>query len=116
MSAESESRISFHVSEERTGCPISKVRVRCFHAIEGSQTRGMLCVDATDANGRCSKHPGRLAPGRYRFQLELPDYFRIANECAVVKFIDLFFELMDAELPMHIDVKISDTGYTVDLA
>jgi len=62
--------LSTHVLDTTHGCPATGVALRLI-----TEDGTLLHVDTTNADGRCPALPS-VAPGRYRLEFAVADYFR----------------------------------------
>lgn len=101
--------LSTHILDTSHGRPAAGVSLRLFDA-DGR----MLFADVTNADGRCPGLP-TIAPGRYRIEFALADYFReagvVLSDPPFLDIVAIDFGVADAG-HYHVPLLASPYGYS----
>lgn len=106
-------RISTHVLDLGLGQPVAGVVVRLEK--QGSAQNWQLIGSAqTDRDGRCPQllNDGKLTPGTYRLHFETGAYFAARKTETLYPFVEITFQVRDAESHFHIPLLLNANGYT----
>jgi 5-hydroxyisourate hydrolase len=105
------STISTHVLDTANGCPAAGVRLQLI-GDDGSP----LFAGQTNADGRCPEMPRSLAPGRYRLEFAVADYFRARGttlpEPPFLDRVSIDFGVADADGHYHVPLLTSPFAYS----
>ena len=105
--------ISTHILDTSRGRPAIGVEVTLSQWI-GNRWRS-LSKAVTDENGRISDlHQGTMRgeQGLYRLQFATDKYFSALNTEALYPWVDVVFQIKDADEKYHIPLLLSGHGYT----
>lgn len=105
--------ISTHILDTACGRPATDVPVSLAREEDGAWRE--LYADRTDADGRCRQLlPGdaSLEAGRYRIRFETAVYYERERTAGLYPYVDIVFEVRDAERHYHIPLLLTANGYT----
>ena len=105
--------ISTHVLDTSLGRPAIGVAVTLSRLTLGDWLT--LYITATDADGRVKSllpAPHALEPGLYRIHFDTADHFRPHRLECLYPYVEITFEVRDADQHYHIPLLITANGYT----
>lgn len=106
-------RISTHVLDLGLGKPAAGVTVR-LEKQQSSTEWPRICSSQTDQDGRCPQllNEGILAAGTYRLHFDTGAYFAARNIETLYPFVEITFQVRDADSHLHIPLLLNANGYT----
>lgn len=106
------SPITTHILDVSLGRPAQQVTVE----LEAKQKGGWasLSKKASDADGRIKDFlaPGALKAGTYRLRFSTGDYFKRREVPSFYPFVEVVFDVADAEQHHHVPLLLSPYGYS----
>jgi 5-hydroxyisourate hydrolase len=105
--------ISTHILDTACGRPAREVPVSLARQ-DGLDWR-VLHSDKTDADGRCRQLlpvDVRLEAGVYRVHFETAAYYGAERVTGLYPYVEIVFEVRDAEQHYHIPLLLTANGYT----
>jgi 5-hydroxyisourate hydrolase len=111
--AQSMNRISTHVLDVGLGKPASEVPVR-LEKQDSAQNWQLVRSTQTDQDGRCPQLLGEtpLSAGTYRLHFDTGAYFAARKIETLYPFVEITFQVRDAESHFHIPLLLNANGYT----
>ena len=104
------SHVTTHVLDTGAGRPAAGIAVVLFHHDGG--TWQQLATSTTDADGRAKDlGPEQLAPGRYRLNFAIGEYYAALDTATFFPEVDLVFEVTGAE-HYHVPLLLSPFAYS----
>ena len=111
-------RLTTHVLDTATGQPAAHLNVTLFAISDGNKCR-KLVASTTNQDGRCDAPllEGKLfAPGRYRLDFEVADYFRTRGldlpDPPFLDVVQIHFGVSEEDANYHVPLLISPYGYS----
>src|SRR4051812_30918316 len=104
--------ISTHILDTANGKPAADVPVSLSHE-EQSGWKQMYAAK-TDADGRCKQmlpHGARLERGVYRIRFETAAHYAAMKVTGLYPYVEIVFEVRDAEQHFHIPLLLTANGY-----
>jgi 5-hydroxyisourate hydrolase len=105
--------ISTHILDIAIGRPAADVTVALSYS--SANQWQILSEHKTDADGRCRQllPEGRpLEPGLYRVLFKTAAYYETQRLAGLYPFVEIAFEVRDAEQHYHIPLLLTANGYT----
>lgn len=105
-------RISTHILDLAVGKPAAGVPVRLEK--QESATWRLVSAAHTDHDGRCAQllTDGKLSEGIYRLHFDTASYFGARKIVTMYPFVEVTFEVREAESHFHIPLLLNANGYT----
>jgi 5-hydroxyisourate hydrolase len=106
-------RISTHILDLGLGKPAAGVAVR-LEKQDSSQNWQLICSAKTDQDGRCPPllNDAKLAAGTYRLHFDTAPYFAALRVETLYPFVEITFQVRDADSHFHIPLLLNANGYT----
>jgi 5-hydroxyisourate hydrolase len=105
--------ISTHILDTALGRPAAEVAVSL--ARQQQEQWIVVSQDCTDADGRCRQllpAGAVLEPGLYRVRFETAAYYESLRLGGLYPYVEIAFEVRDAEQHYHIPLLLTANGYT----
>jgi 5-hydroxyisourate hydrolase len=104
--------ISTHILDTALGRPAAEVAVLL--ARWEQEHWLVLCEAKTDADGRCKllSTDAPLRTGLYRIRFETAAYYQAQHIAGLYPYVEIAFEVRDAEQHYHIPLLLTANGYT----
>ena len=105
--------ISAHILDTALGRPATGVPLSLFHWRHDEWLR--LADHQTDADGRCVQllpMGTALVTGLYRIRFETAAYYEAHRLTGLYPFVEIAFEVRDAQQHYHIPLLLTANGYT----
>ncbi len=106
-------QLSSHILDISKGLPASDVTIRLEKLNEQSKIWSLVDEKVTDKNGRISDFlPSENSnPGIYKLTFFTSDYFKKNNQESFYPFIEVVFQIKDAD-HYHVPITLSAFGYS----
>lgn len=106
-------RISTHILDIGLGKPAAGVAVS-LEKQDSSQNWQLICSAQTDQDGRCTQllKDAKLTAGTYRLHFDTAPYFAARNIETLYPFVEITFQVRDADSHFHIPLLLNANGYT----
>jgi 5-hydroxyisourate hydrolase len=106
------SRITTHVLDTSRGKPASGVPVVLAHAVNGAFVE--VARAETNADGRAAEliKAGTLVVGTWRIRFDTAAYFRATEQRGFYPYVEIVFDVIDAEQHHHVPLLLNPYGYT----
>lgn len=106
-------RISTHILDLGLGKPAAGVDVR-LEKHESTQNWKLICSARTDQDGRCAQllNDAKLSAGTYRLHFDTATYFGARDIDTFYPFVEITFQVCDADSHLHIPLLLNANGYT----
>ena len=106
-------RISTHILDLGLGKPAAGVEVR-LEKQDSAQNWQLICSAHTDPDGRCPQllNDAKLTAGTYRLHFDTAAYFAARNIETLYPYVEITFQVRDADSHFHIPLLINANGYT----
>ena len=106
-------RISTHVLDLGLGKPAAAVSVRLEKQDSVAGWR-LVSSSQTDQDGRCAQllNDARLTAGIYRLHFDTTAYFAARKIETLYPFVEVAFQVREADSHFHIPLLLSANGYT----
>jgi 5-hydroxyisourate hydrolase len=105
--------VSTHILDTARGVPAREVPVSLARQIGGNWQ--VLRTDKTDVDGRCRQllsESESLDLGYYRVRFETSAYYAAQQIAGLYPYVEIVFEVRDAEQHFHIPLLLTANGYT----
>lgn len=105
--------VSTHILDTARGLPASEVPVSLARHVGGNWQ--VLHTNKTDVDGRCRQllpDTEKLDLGRYRIRFETSEYYAGQRIAGLYPYVEIVFEVRDAEQHFHIPLLLTANGYT----
>jgi len=102
--------ISTHILDVSRGKPAAGVHVKLDHFSGGDFKRAAEGV--TDADGRVRDWQFTLVAGTWRIRFEVAAYFENLKEAYFSPYVEIVFQVHDAEQHYHVPLLLSAYGYS----
>jgi 5-hydroxyisourate hydrolase len=105
--------ISTHILDTALGRPAADVPVSLARRLQEQWI--VISEEKTDADGRARQllpEETRLEAGLYRVRFETASYYEAQCLCGLYPYVEIAFEVRDAEQHYHIPLLLTANGYT----
>jgi 5-hydroxyisourate hydrolase len=106
------SQLTTHILDTSRGLPAENVTIVCYYGSNDAWTE--KARGTTNADGRLPELFGKdetLSPGLYKLRFETKDYFDRQQVQTFFPFVEIVFEITDAE-HYHVPLLLNPYGYS----